>query len=258
MRQGVLTRTVLVLFCIFWSDLGMAWDVIGHRVVGEVASRYLDPGIKKKIHELLQGRSLAEVSTWADEIKSEKQWDHAGPWHYVNVAPGKSYETSKKSAKGDIVSSILRFQAVLARPSAKPAEKEEAIKFLVHLVGDIHQPLHSGYEHDKGGNEVKVSWFQESSNLHRVWDEHLVDFQKLSYTEMTQFIDRTNPENIKGWRNTTVMDWMNESRAYLPQVYEFKSKKLGYEYNHRHWPYVKERLLQAGIRLAQLLNTSLK
>ena len=129
------------------------------------------------------------------------------------------------------------------------------LKLLVHLVGDIHQPLHVGNGTDKGGNEVKLKYFWKSSNLHRVWDSGLIDNQQLSYTEYAESIDFATPQQLKDWQATSVLDWAYESMALRKQVYNIpEDGNLSYRYNYDNLATVNLRLRQAGIRLAGILN----
>jgi hypothetical protein len=125
---------------------------------------------------------------------------------------------------------------------------------LIHLVGDIHQPLHVGGGNDRGGNDVKIMWFRADSNLHRVWDSDMIDDTRLSYTEFAESLERPNEAKLKQWQKTSVRDWANESKGYRKQVYDYKNGKLGYEYSYYHLHIVRHRLMQAGIRLAAVLN----
>ena len=137
-----------------------------------------------------------------------------------------------------------------------PLEKQHHnLKSLVHLIGDLHQPLHVGGEGDQGGNKVKVDWFGKSSNLHRVWDSDMIDNSNLSFTELASFLGYPDKTQIKILQSTSVRDWAYESMTYRPQVYKLPAdKKLGYQYAYENFDTVEKRLLQAGIRLAGLLN----
>lgn len=266
-----LKRTLIVLFLLLnWTSSVEAWGPNGHRIVAQIADNHLSKNARDAVNGLI-GRSvpLALISTWADEIKSDPSWRHASPWHYVNIPPDESIETSWRNPRGDVIEAIQRFEGVLRDRDANREEKAEALKFLVHLVGDVHQPLHVGYASDRGGNDVRVRWFGKSTNLHAVWDEHLIEAQKLSYTEFVSFIDQRvfrRKTLSTGWsvEGSSVVHWARESRRLLPGVYDFgsassgKTPNLGYEYISRHTETVKQRLLVAGYRLAYMLNDIFK
>ena len=231
-----------------------AWGPIGHRVVGRIAENHLDPQARRAVACLLGPESLARAATWPDEIRSDPAWKRADPWHFISIDDGETYETTAKSPDGDVVEAIGRFAAVLGDPAAPRERRIEALRFLVHFVGDVHQPLHVGRRADLGGNRVEVTWFGERSNLHSVWDSGLIENEKLSFSEMAEFLDHPFPGEVIAWQAGEVLDWVTESFGLRSQVYEIGDGKLSWEYAYRKLPLVRLRLLQAGVRLAGLLN----
>jgi hypothetical protein len=231
-----------------------AWGANGHRTVGQIAENHLSPRAALEIRELLGGKSLAMAATWADEIKSIDAYDHTHSWHYTSVEDGETYEESAKNPDGDVVETLGRMSKTLADRTAPAAERAAALKWIVHLVGDIHQPLHVGRKGDRGGNEVKVEWFGDRTNLHSVWDSRLIRHKELSFSELADFLDRATLEEIRQWQDAAVHDWAEESQALRPDVYKIGRGDLSWDYVRDHWPTVERRLLRAGIRLAGLLN----
>ena len=231
-----------------------AWGPTGHRVVARIAERHLSEAAARGVAGILGSESLVQASTWPDEIRSDPAWDQAKPWHFVSLDDNESYETAPKSPGGDIVEAIGRFTRVLQDPRAEAGKKIEALRFLVHFVGDVHQPLHVGRRDDRGGNDVQVTWFGESTNLHAVWDEKIIESEKLSFSELAEIVDHPTQTELRTWQSTGVLDWIKESMAVRARVYEIGDKKLGYLYAYQHGPLVKRRLLQAGVRLAGVLN----
>ena len=138
---------ILILLSLISLDNPMLWGEIGHKVVGEIAERKLDPDVKYIINDLLDGESMASASTWADEIKSDPLYQKYSPWHYVNMPLDMEYENSKKNPKGDIVFALKQSIKILKNPDSAIEEKSFYLKFLIHLVGDIHQPLHLSLIH---------------------------------------------------------------------------------------------------------------
>ncbi len=265
-----LKRTLITLsILLIWSSPAEAWGPNGHRIVAQIAEKRLSSVAKKEIVRLIGPVPLALVSTWADEIKSDPSWQHASPWHYINVPPDQAVETARRSSRGDVIEAIGRFEGVLRDRQANRQDQAEALKFLVHLVADVHQPLHVGYASDRGGNDVRVRWFGKNTNLHAVWDEHLIEGQKLSYTEFVAFIDQKvmrRKLSSAGLRvDSSVIHWVRDSRSLLPAVYDFRNASsgnqipnLGYDYVFRNMEHVKSQLLIAGYRLAYLLNDIFK
>jgi hypothetical protein len=250
-----MTKATLVLLLV--PALAFSWGKTGHRVVGQIAENHLSPKAAKAVRELLGPDSLAEVSNWADEIRSDPSWKRADPWHYVNIPDGETYETMSKNPAGDVIVALKKFEATLRNPAAPKEERIQALKFMVHMIGDLHQPLHAGKRDDLGGNRVSVHWFRsvEATNLHTVWDDLIIEQEKLSFTEWTRFLDHPTAAEVKDWQATSYAGWMEESFKLRDRCYDFKPElPLSYEYVYKSMPIVKQRLLQAGVRLAGTLN----
>ena len=251
MKKLLLFPFVFMLF----MGQAFAWGQNGHRIVGHIAQQHLSKKAKNRLMKLLDYNSLAEVSVWMDDIKSDDAYDHTHDWHWVTIPDSLKYEETEKNPKGDLIMKIEELVKVLKKGNLNPQQEEEFVKYLVHLVGDLHQPLHVGTGEDMGGNAVKVEWFGERSNLHRVWDTDMIEGKNLSYTELADFLEEPKRSTIKEWQSSSVRDWAYESMSYRPQVYDIpESGKLGYEYSYQNFELVQKRLLQAGIRLAGLLN----
>jgi hypothetical protein len=241
-------------FMILFSANCLAWGPTGHRVVGEIAQRYLNHSAERGIKKLVGKEGLGMMSNWPDFVKSDRSFDHASPWHYVTIPDGLTYEQIEKDPKGDIVEAIGRMIATLKDKNADQVKKIQALKFLVHFVGDIHQPLHVGKPGDRGGNDVKVKWFGKAVNLHHLWDEELIDFQKLSYTEYATALDIVEKSTIKSWMKDDINVWIKESMDLRATVYDVGDGNLSYEYNFKNVAHLNRRLLQGGVRLAAILN----
>ena len=234
-----------------------AWGLNGHRTVGQIAANHLAPETARAVAELIGPQSLARVSTWADEIRSDPAWAHADPWHYIDFPDEDTLETAERAPEGDVLEAMERFEAVLRDREAPLEERARALKFLVHFVGDVHQPLHVGRGDDRGGNEVVVLWFGEPTDLHTVWDTKLIEDRRLSYTELAEFLDHPRPEEVARWQADGYREWIRESKALRETVYDLGDRRLSWSYADRSWPIVERRLLQAGIRLAGLLDRAL-
>lgn len=234
------------------------WGMTGHRVVGEIAERHLTEDAAQAVREILGPDGLARVGNWPDDIRSDDELGRGkSTWHYVTIPDGETYESIDKEPRGDIVERIRHFEAVLGDPESTRDDRWEAIAWLVHLVGDVHQPLHVGNGDDRGGNDVLVLWFDEPSNLHSLWDSGMIDHNRLSFTEMVRFLDHATPEQVEAWQGADLLDWVAESMALREQVYDLGDRRLSWRYRYRNLPTVERRLLQAGIRLAGRLNAIL-
>ncbi len=232
------------------------WGQTGHRVVGAIAQEHLSCKAKRKIKKLLGGQSLAFISTYADEIKSDKKYKSFSPWHYVNVPFGQTYHDCEKSKKGDLVTGIAKCKEIILNEKASNADKVFHLKMLVHLIGDLHQPLHNGRKEDKGGNTIQVQWFGKGTNLHRVWDSNMIDQYGMTYTELAANAKRLTKEEIKNIQKGNVVSWVEETRLIAKKVYESAAvgEKLKYRYMYDHFGTVREQLQKAGLRLAKELN----
>lgn len=236
------------------SATSVAWSPTGHRVVGRIAEHHLTEPAARAVAGLLAPEQLAHVTTWPDEIRSEPDWAKADAWHYVTIPDGQTYESGPKNPAGDVLEAIARFEGVLADRTAPRIERVQALKWLSHLVGDLHQPLHVGRGDDHGGNDVMVLWFGEPGNLHSVWDDKLIESSQLSFSELADMLDHPTPELLRDWQVGGPRDWARESQELRARCYELGDRKLAFRYVHDQWPTVQRRLLQAGIRLAGELN----
>ena len=256
------TKVLLVIFAFMISVSSIAnndidWGQTGHRATGKIAEKHLKKSVKRKIEKLLQGQSLAFVSTYADEIKSDrKKYGKFSTWHYVNMPFDTKYEASEKNPKGDLVTGIKKCVTILKDKNSTVEDKRFYLKMLVHLVGDLHQPMHVGRKEDKGGNTVQVQWHGKGTNLHRVWDTDMIEGWKMSYAELADNAKDLSKEQIKQIQKGSVIDWVHDTHVLTKKVYGSVKKggKLRYRYSYDYFPVVREQLQKGGVRLAKLLN----
>lgn len=231
------------------------WGKTGHRVVGSVAAEYLDRRARRAVDRILGEESMAIASTWMDEIKSDTAYDHTHDWHWVTIPDGMRYAETEKNPNGDLVQTLERIISELKSGELTDGEEAENLKMLIHLVGDIHQPLHVGTGEDQGGNDAEVDWFYEPSNLHRVWDSEMIDDSKLSYSELSRAVNHPSDEEIDRWQDASVRNWAHEAMQFRGEVYDLPAdSSLGYRYTYKNWDLLQRQLLKAGVRLAGVLN----
>lgn len=254
MRALVLVFLLSPLLC--WSHPPV-WSRTGHRVVGEVAQEHLSRKAQKAIARLLGGEGLAEVSNFADDIKSDTAYRKFSPWHYVNFPLDKAYKDVPPSPYGDIVAGIEHCARVLKDPNSPRSEQVFYLKMLVHFIGDLHQPLHVGREEDRGGNSIQFQYFNEGTNLHRLWDSNLIDDYGMSYTELAQTLPRLSRSQVRAIQAGTVYDWVEEVQEVTKEVYGSVQvgEHVSYRYRYDWWDTVESQLLRGGLRLAALLNS---
>jgi hypothetical protein len=255
-------RRIIIAGLFFYLPLSsMAWGMLGHRIIGEIADSYLTPKTRLSVQKILGNESVAMASNWADFIKSDTSFNYLSAWHYINIKDGLTYQDMKTYLATDTVSDAytrLNFLVKELKDKRLPKDKQLLyLRLLIHIVGDIHQPMHVSREEDLGGNQIKVLWFGQHTNLHSVWDESLINYQQLSYTEYVRAINHTTSAQRKIWQKQPVSEWIYESYHISQQLYrEIKEpdQKLGYRYNFDHAGTVNLQLLKGGVRLAGLLN----
>ncbi|MGB5553408.1 MAG: S1/P1 nuclease [Flavobacteriaceae bacterium] len=232
------------------------WSKTGHRVIGEVAQEHLSAKAKRAIKKLLKGKSLATVSNFGDEIKADSIYKKFSSWHYVNIPHGKKYTEITPFKYGDLVTGIQECIRIIKDVSSAEAEKVFYLKMLVHLIGDLHQPMHVGRLEDKGGNDIQLQWFNDGTNLHQVWDAKMIDDYGMSFTELRASLPQISNNQKKAMQEGSLLDWVEESHLLADEVYESVEvgEKLYYRYGYVWWATVEVQLQKGGLRLAKVLN----
>ena len=247
-------RNIFILLLIPFNLFG--WGKTGHRVVGEIAEKNLTVEVREIVRDLLDGHSLANASTWADEMRSNPKFDKYSSWHYINLPIDKEYDEIPSTAN-NVITQISKAIEVLNSPLANREVKQFYLKYLIHMVGDLHQPLHTGREEDWGGNKIQVNFkgrkgAENWTNLHDLWDAGIIDDYKMSYTEYaTKLMDIKKLDFPQG----NALEWSKESHSFVPKIYETTAGSyLSYDYVYEVLPIIDQRLYQAGIRLSTILN----
>ncbi len=278
--------TLVALFAILVPSICFGWGREGHRIIGNIAAKLLTPKAAAAVKDLLGEQTLADVSMWADEIERDRDYEWASPLHYAHVDPGHDGFDLHRDCpeKGCVVSAIIKYSHVLGDKSAPRQERIEALKFLIHFVGDIHQPLHVSHARDKRGNDTEVTFFGEHTDLHSVWDSGMIRRAKQEDQSYAFNLESTFHEEAmlqrgkKHWK-----DWSKqEENEYIiqlvvkalprdPAAWATKSYKLavsnayaipndgrlGQDYFDKNIPVVNDRMFFAGLRLGCLLNVIL-
>jgi len=261
MKKMLFTRMLTLFFMLYLPMQSMAWGMLGHRIVGEIADHYLSKKAKKSIAAILGNESVAMSSNWADFIKSDPAYNYLSNWHYVNIVSGKTEQEVMKWLEADTTTNaytkIIFLSKELKKKEVPQSDKVLYLRMLIHLVGDVHQPLHVGRPEDLGGNKVRVLWFNEPKNLHQVWDDALISSQNLSYTEYTKAINFVSKDQRKTWQTQQVSFWFYDSYMVAEKVYgdvKTPDEKLGYNYIFKYKAIAEAQLLKGGVRLAGILN----
>lgn len=256
-----LKKILLAVLFLYIPVQSMAWGMLGHRIVGEIADRNLTKKAKKQVRKILGTESVAIASNWADFIKSDPAYDYLNSWHYINFDTGLSQNQFEAYLEQDTVTdAYTKLNFMIDELKNKELSQEKKLLYLrliIHIVGDMHQPMHVGQAEDLGGNKVNVMWFNKPSNLHRVWDKQLIEYQQLSYTEYADALTYGPNSQIKSWKTQPISKWLFESYQISDELYseiDEKGEKLSYRYNFDHLDELNEQLLKGGVRLAGVLN----
>ncbi|MDC6367746.1 MULTISPECIES: S1/P1 nuclease [Flavobacteriaceae] len=249
-------KIVTLLLLLPLLTYGNYWGQTGHRVTGHIAQQHLTGKAKRALNDLLDGHSLAFVSTYADEIKADRSFSKFSAWHYVNYPLGMNYADSEKSKYGDIIVAIETCIDKVKNKNNSRQDRVFYLKMLVHLIGDLHQPMHASRAEDKGGNDIQVQWFGEGSNLHRVWDKNLIESYGMTYTELGTELDQISRKERKEIQQGTIYDWVDESHVICGELYDSVKvgEKLGYQYAYKYNNVLFSQLQKGGLRLAKVLN----
>lgn len=239
-----------------WPAAVPAYGPAGHAIAGDAAEALLCDTARERVAALADGASLAEIGRWADTIRSDPDYAHSAPWHYMNIDDDGTIGAYTHPPEGDVLWAIERFRARLADAGRARAERLEALRFLAHFVVDIHQPLHVGRAADRGGNTIDVVRDGETVNLHRFWDSTVLDLGRggvAGYVgRLLPLARRLDAESGPG----TPADWAAESLDLRPWIYSFDpdAPALGEDYVMRAEMLTRMRLAHAARRLAATLN----
>jgi hypothetical protein len=253
-------RSLFLLIALSVSVTCFCWGLTGHRVIAEIATHHLSKKAKKEIKKIIGKESLAWWANWPDFIRSDSTWNFASKWHYVDLAGHigrEEFMSGLKALQGETLYTQIPAMMAQLKDKSLPVEKRRvALAFLVHLVGDLHQPLHVGRHDDQGGNKITVYWFGEKTNLHTVWDSEIVNSQQYSYTEYANLLDIASDDQVKAWQSGSLDDWFYESHVLSDSIYDASpnESKLSYRYNFDFQRVLNLQLLKGGVRLAELLN----
>ncbi|MFB9841412.1 S1/P1 nuclease [Mucilaginibacter ginsenosidivorans] len=261
MKTRFLKKLALILAIIYLPLQSMAWGTQGHRIAGQIADSYLSPKARKAIEAILGDESIAMASNWADFIKSDPAYNYLYNWHFIDLDKAYTYPELQAYLNQDTaVDAYTKLQFLIGELKKKDLDKDKKLlylRMLIHIVEDVHQPLHTGHTEDKGGNDIKVTWFSNNTNLHSVWDSQLIDFQQLSYIEYSTAINHTTAAERSEWQKAPISEWLFESNQLAEKLYsETKNGDAlnGYKYNFNHIDTLNQQLLKAGVRLAGVLN----
>lgn len=260
MNTRILKKVFIAVFFILGIAEASAWGVTGHRVVAEIAENHLTNRAKRKLKKLIGKQKLAYWANWPDNVRNSPEWKNTSTWHYVNIPPQETkeqfIEQLKNNNKPNIYTAIQNVKGIIVGKNMPDADREIYLRFLVHFLGDMMQPMHTGREEDLGGNLIKIQFFKKDTNLHSLWDSGLIDNTKYSYTEFARVLDVKSKEEIKQIQSGSLEDWLYESHQAANQLYASvkPGENYSYDYQERYKDLLERQLLHAGLRLAKVLN----
>ena len=263
-------RIVFSVMCIFMmleSISSYAWGPMGHDVVAAIAEQNLTRKARKNISKLLEGRSIVYYSSWMDNIQNSPYWKDGycktKTWHYANVDKGLTYQTMEKNKDGDVVTGLGYLTDALTAhyDELTDSMRVDYLKMVIHMVGDLHCPMHAGRLSDRGGNKTQVKWFGKQTNLHSVFDSKMIESaRKWTYTEWVKQLDRLDKKSKKSIMRGTYEEWFNETVGHAAALYDYVEAidqdvpNLSYQFVYDFSPMLEKQLLLGGYRLAYVLN----
>lgn len=255
-------KNSLIIVALASFNFGYSWGTTGHRVIAEIAENHLSGKSKRNLKKIIGDQKLAYWANWPDNIKSDTTgvWKPTERWHYVNLNPkvniNQFADSLKLADSPNIYTQIKILSDQIKDKKTQPQDREIALRFLIHLVGDAAQPLHVGRFEDLGGNRIKLNYFGAPTNLHSLWDSKMVDFEKYSYTEYARILDVKSKEEVKTIQLGTLEDWLYDSQKAANRIYANTKPDANYsfDYNYKFQPLVERQLLYGGLRLAKILN----
>ena len=257
-------KRITIAFMLIGSTfLFGSWGFFGHKTVATIAENHLTPEAKTAIKVLLGTESLVDVASWADEVRNQPEYKSTAGWHFVNLPVGLSRSQFKDSIQAikneNLLTALALNESIIRDSAATKAQKIVALKFIVHLVGDAHQPMHVSRAEDKGGNTIQVQFDGKGTNLHSLWDSRLLDHQGLSILQLSEKND-VGKSKTRKWQRATPIDWLFESYKISSKLYEevAQNNKLDEAYYQSHIGIVNKRIEIGGIRLAGVLNELFK
>lgn len=258
------------VFVLLVSQNAWTWGSLGHKTSAQIAWNLLDKNTKAKISDLLNDQKLVDIATWADSARAEQQWKHTVWYHFEKAPDNYSYldnlkrQDDKYKKLGGLIEALYVAEENLTAKKATAVDKENAVKFLVHFIADIHQPLHTGRVEDNSGNKIPMKWLGLDVNLHQIWDSQIIYFghrdllnganeseqiQKYSDYLQTKFKNfKVTPDLFRRYD-----DWMHESMVPRADAYNYKDESEE-AYTSRFIDIIDLRLYLAGLRIAQTLS----
>jgi len=254
-------KSFLFILISVFSFSAVAYDAVGHRIIADIAYTNLTAKAKKQCDKVLGKQGIIYASVWADEIRSDKQYDYSYKWHYQNLKDSLTIDQIDALFKNPTAEGEHLFFAIdqLTQRLKKDKNDAEALKFLVHFMADLHQPMHLGRAEDLGANKIKVQWFGKSTNLHAVWDGMITESQKMSYSEYSRFLQNSFEKQKAKKQAESLLQSVYSVYLLRTEVYNYGfDDKSNYNYIYKFAGRNNEMMYNAGIQLSKRLNELFK
>lgn len=269
-------RSVLAILLISLSaGKAYCWGALAHRATGYIAWSFLDTDARNRVNEILHNQDIGDVATWADSARANNEWKFTIWYHFEKAPDDYTYldnlrrQDEKYRKLGGLIEALYVAEDNLKNPATSDQDRENALKFVIHFVGDIHQPLHTGRVEDNSGNKIPINWQGRQTTLHAVWDSQMIylahqdlwapndqySTQAQHYADylMTKFKDLQPTPNMF----VRYDDWMHESMIPRKDAYDYKDESED-AYTKRFINTVDERVYMAGLRIAYVVNRLVK
>ncbi|KAB2823145.1 MAG: S1/P1 nuclease [Paludibacter sp.] len=248
----------LLLIALFPAHILLAYGPDGHRAIASIAQSELSVGARKKIDKLLGTNGMIYTSTWADEVRSEPSYSYSYPWHYQNLKANCPPDELIKLWNNPTAEGEHLFFAIgqMLTRLKQNNQHAAALRSLIHLTGDLYQPMHLGREADQGGNRVGYTWFGQQSTIHRLWDSQLIGHHQMSYTELARYLADSFAPQKKELKKRSVTDDLLDSYQLCNRIYHYDHTDTNnYLYFYRFNADLNLQVYKAGLRLAQFLES---
>ncbi len=265
-----------VIFIASFSIIGIsnnswAWGNMGHEAIAKIAEENMTPAALAQVHAILGNMTMEQAAEWPDQIKHQSGWRHTAPYHFANIKLGQSYFSQYSRPgflqRGDVIRALVKSEDILRNSSATAIQKKYALCFLEHFEGDLQQPLHEA-NRERGGNEIKITFFGRNTNLHAIWDFGMFNeavwgqprspngYQNIGPQDIDRFVSvlpTPTAAQIANWQNSYIMDWSRDARSKVASIYQDWNGD-SQAYYSEYVPYAENAIVKAGYRLAAYLD----
>ncbi|MFM6925833.1 MAG: S1/P1 nuclease [Ferruginibacter sp.] len=242
---------ILILSCFSIKSYG--WGKRGHELVAQIAFKFLDDSTQQIVKKYLGNLSIEEAANWMDDERGNSYYNYMRTWHYLDMDKGENYTPSTERN----ILTVLHSAIVELKDYKNMKRKDVKYRLLLifHLVGDLHQPLHTGYAIDKGGNTIQINSPYVSGNLHSIWDTQILEYKNITLDTCMQAYNSLDTAQVAEIKKINELKWMYQSRSLLDTVYSFENNFMDKNYIDNNAQVIKRQLVMGGLRLASLLSS---